>query len=147
MNRKTSLRPLGRVLDADAQLAQWSARQREEAALTDAVRRQLPRALGLRTRVAGFRDGVLEITAAGGALAAALRQRAGSLPAALRAEGFHVTEVKVRVQVVSAPDPERAVPRTLDVGAATPLFDLADRLPQGPLRDALSRWSRRARGR
>jgi hypothetical protein len=37
--------------------------------------------------------------------------------------------------------------RAWDSSAASPLFDLADRLPEGPLQQALRRWSRRARGR
>lgn len=149
MKRHAPCRPLARVLESDAQLAQWSARQREEAALTMHVRRTLPHTLGQRVHVTGLRNGVLEIAASGGAIAAALRQRAASLPMVLRAEGFDVSEVRVRVQVVStAPDRERkAADRVLDVRAATPLFDLAERLPQGALRDALARWSRRARGR
>ncbi|HWD16021.1 MAG TPA: DciA family protein [Casimicrobiaceae bacterium] len=148
MKRKSSLRPLAGILTADAQLGQWVARQRQEAELAAEVRKHLPRALGLRVHVTGLRDGVLELGASGGAIAATLRQRAPALRAALSADGFGVREVKVRVQVVaSASAPERGTPRSLDVRAATPLFDLAEQLPQGPLREALARWSRRARGR
>jgi hypothetical protein len=148
VNRRNPLRPLAGIVSSDAQLAQWAARQRNEALLTAAVRNALPRALGLRVHVAGLRDGVLEIAASGGAIAAAVRQRAPGLPTALRAEGFAVRDVKVRVQVVSSASTPPAPPaRMLDVRAAAPLFDLAERLPQGPLREALARWSRRARGR
>jgi len=148
VKRKPSLRPLAGILTADAQLGQWVARQRQEAELAAEVRKHLPRALGLRVHVTGLRDGVLELGATGGAIAATLRQRAPALRAALSADGFGVREVKVRVQVVASPPaPERGTPRSLDVRAATPLFDLAEHLPQGPLREALARWSRRARGR
>jgi hypothetical protein len=112
------------------------------------VRRHLPRALAERVRAAGVHDGVLELMASGGAIAAALRQRATALPEALRREGIPVTSVRVRVAITtSAAPPERPPGRTLDVAAAAPLFELAARLPSGPLRDALARWSRRARGR
>jgi hypothetical protein len=148
VKRKSSLRPLAGILTADAQLGQWVARQRQEAELAAEVRKHLPRALGLRVHVTGLRDGVLELGANGGAIAATLRQRAPALRAALSADGFGVREVKVRVQVVASPGaPARGTPRSLDVRAATPLFDLAEQLPQGPLREALARWSRRARGR
>lgn len=148
MKRKPSLRPLAGILTADAQLAQWVARQRQEAQLVAEVRKHLPRALGLRVHVTGLRDGVLELGASGGAIAATLRQRAPALRAALAASGLDVRDVKVRVQVaVAPPAPVRDAPRDLDVRAAAPLFELAGKLPQGPLREALARWSRRARGR
>jgi hypothetical protein len=146
--RPPSCRPLGTVLQTDAQLGQWTARQREEAALTKLVRRHLPRALAERVRVAGVHDGVVELTASGGAIAAAQRQRTTALPDLLRREGVAVTSVRIRVAITTGPPAaERAPGRTLDVAAAAPLFDLAARLPNGPLRDVLSRWSRRARGR
>ncbi|HEY3555769.1 MAG TPA: DciA family protein, partial [Casimicrobiaceae bacterium] len=92
--RPSSCRPLGTVLQTDAQLGRWTARQREEAALTKLVRRHLPRALAERVRVAGVRDGVVELTASGGAIAAALRQRTTTLPDVLRREGVAVTSVR-----------------------------------------------------
>lgn len=148
VTRPSSCRPLGKVLETDARLAQWTARQREEAMLTRLVRRQLPRALAECVGAAGVHDGVVELTATSGAIAAALRQRTTTLPEVLRREGIAATRVHIRVAVTTrAATPEGRAGRTLDVAAAAPLFDLAGRLPNGPLRDALSRWSRRARGR
>jgi hypothetical protein len=148
VTRPSSCRPLGNVLESDARLAQWTARQRQEAALTKLVRRHLPRALAERVRVAGMHDGVVELSASGGAIAAALRQRATALPEMLRRDGLSVTSVRVRVAVTrGAAAPERPPARNLDAAAAASLFDLARQLPDGPLRDALARWSRRARGR
>lgn len=140
--------PLARVLERDAALAGWSQRARVEAHLTTLLRAQLPRAVGPHVRVAGTDAKCLELAAGAGAIAATLRQRAPDLLAALRREGLDFTEIRVRVQVrgitgtaVKNPANQR------DASAARPLFELAERLPEGALRRSLIRWSRRARGR
>ena len=147
--RPPAHRPLARVLESDPQIADWTARQRREATLTRLVRKHLPRPVAERVSVTALGPRVLELGAGGGAIAAAVRQRLPDLRAALAREGVDVAEIRVRVQVVIArPGPGPVPPRrTLDSRAAAPLFDLADRLSSGPLKDALSRWSRRARGR
>jgi hypothetical protein len=148
MIRKAPHQPLARVLASDAQLAQWTARHREEEALTRMVRKHLPRPIGERVRVCDARHGVLELAASAGAIAAALRQRAPDLRAALAREGHPFAEVRIRVQVAGAmAPPANAAKRAWDSRDAAPLFDLADRLPAGPLVQALRQWSRRARGR
>ena len=119
----------------------------EEAALTALVRRRLPRPLADRVRVTGIRDGTLELATSGGAIAAAVRQRTPDLIEALRREGCDFTEIRIRVQVAgSAGTEQKTVARQLDARAAS-MFELAGRLADGPLKDALDRWSRRARGR
>lgn len=148
MTRKPQHQTLARVLDADGTLAQWTARHRDEAALTRLVRRHLPRPIAERVRVSSASDGVLELAASAGAIAAALRQRAPDLRSALARDGRQFVEVRVRVRLTNpAMDREIAPRQRRDISGASPLFDLADRLPGGPLKDALRRWSRRARGR
>lgn len=148
MTPKSQHRTLARVFDADATLAQWSARHREEAALTRLVRRHLPRPIAERVHVSNAGDGVLELAASAGAIAAAVRQRAPDLRSALARDGRHFVEVRVRVQVAGSAIAREIVPKQRrDSSGASPLFELADRLPGGPLKDALRRWSRRARGR
>ena len=147
--KRPAFRPFGEVLGADAALGQWVRRQRQEAELTHLVRRHLPRAIGERLAVAGIEDGTLVVVVAAGAIAAALRARGSDLVAALKRAGCDVTSLRVRVRVDTASQAKPAPPtrRTLDAGAAAPLFDLAARLPDGPLKSSLARWSRRARGR
>jgi hypothetical protein len=141
-------RPLARIFASDDRLAQWKARHEREAALTQLLRRFLPRPLAERVRVADTRDGVLEIAAGAGAIAAALRQRVPDLRERLAREGFAFDEVRVRVQVLTSANPApTAARRAWNSADAAPLFELADHLPDGPLRVALVRWSRRARGR
>ena len=141
-------RTLARVFDADPRLAQWRARHEQEAALTRLVRRHLPRPLAERVRVADARDGVLEIAAGAGAIAAALRQRAPDLRERLARDGYAFAEIRIRVQVTGAAGGMPGAPkRSWNSAEAAPLFALADRLSEGPLKAALARWSRRARGR
>jgi len=141
-------RTLARVLDSDAEFAAWTARHRREIALTRLVRRHLPHAMAERVHVADARNGTLELAAGSGAIAAALRQRAADLRTALARDGQDFIEVRVRVQVAGSTGLRPvSAKRQWDSAAASPLFDLADRLSGGPLKDALRHWSRRARGR
>jgi predicted nucleic acid-binding Zn ribbon protein len=141
-------RSLARVLESDAQFADWTARRRHEVALTQLLRKHLPRPLAERVRVTDCRDGVLELAASAGAIAATLRQRAPDLRVALARDGVDFNEIRVRVQVaaIAAAQDKRPL-HQWDSRHATPLFELADRLADGPLKAALARWSRRARGR
>ncbi len=140
--------PIARIFERDPQTASWTARFTQEAELTAVVRRQLPRALAERVRVAGVRDGVLELAVAAGAVATVVRQRTPDMTMALRREGWDFTEIRLRVQAKPAErEPSKSLPRQLDTAAASPLFELTDRLTDGPLRASLLRWKRRARGR
>lgn len=143
-----ALRQIARILESDAHLAAWAERHRREAALTLLLQRHLPRPIAERVRVVDARATVLELAAGAGAIAAALRQRVPGLRAALAQSGCDFTEIRVRVQVVLPRDPRQTNDRRpWDCADATPLFELARRLPEGPLRASIARWSRRARGR
>jgi hypothetical protein len=140
--------PLAQVIDRDAALASWSERARIEARLTALLRTRLPRAIAPHVRVAGTDAKCLELAAGAGAIAATLRQRAPDLLAALRREGWDFTEIRVRVQVRGITGTATKNPlNQRDASTASALFELAGRLPEGPLRDSLTRWSRRVRGR
>jgi hypothetical protein len=139
-----SPQPLKRVFAADPVLAAWDERRRRESALTATVRAHLPRSLGERIRVAGAAPPELTLTADSGAVAAAARQRAPDLLAALRREGFEFTAIRVRVQVrATAPAAEKTLRKHLDGAATRPLAALARGLPAGPLRVSLERLLRR----
>jgi hypothetical protein len=136
------------VIERDATLGSYAQRQQLEARLTAALRAHLPRPVAPLVRVAGSDSRCLELAASGGAVAATLRQRTPDLLAALRREGWDFTEIRVRVQVrglVTAP--VKASKNQRDASGASTLFALGERLPEGPLRRSLARWSRRARGR
>ena len=136
------------MLESDSQLAGWTARHRQEAALTLLLRKHLPRPIAERIRVTDTRAGVLELAASAGAIAATLRQRVPDLRAALARDGCDFTEIRVRVQVAAIAGTSHKTPaRQWDSASAAPIFDLAERLADGPLKAALTRWARRARGR
>jgi hypothetical protein len=134
-----------RILDADATLADWEARRRREEALTEIVRRQLPRPLAMRLHVIDARSDLLELAADAGAVAGILRQRSAELLRTLNRQGWEFTGIRVRVQVRFDPVPARKLlANPLDKSSLRPLSALARTLPQGPLRDALERFLRRA---
>ncbi len=141
-------RTLARVFDADPRLAQSRDRYEREAALTRLLRRHLPRPLAERIRVADARTGILEVAAGAGAIAAALRQRAPELREQLARDGYVFAEIRIRVQVTGATGGmPRGPTRSWNSAEAAALFALAERVSEGPLKAALVRWSRRARGR
>lgn len=126
-------------------MAEWMARYEREEALTNIIRRLLPRPLAMRIRVADCRRNPLELVADAGAIAAIVRQRSGELLAALKRGGWEFTGIRVRVQVRVDPVPARKpVSNPLDRAAIQPLGRLARDLPPGPLKDALERFVRRA---
>lgn len=141
-------RSVARVLESDAQFAEWIARRRQEIELTQMLRKHLPRPIAERIHVSDCRAGILELAASAGAIAATVRQRAPDLRAALARDGIEFDEIRVRVQVAaSGAARDKFAARQWDSRQATSLFELADRLADGPLKAALARWSRRARGR
>ena len=148
MSKPTALRRIARVLESDAQLKSWTERYQREAALTQLLATHLPKPIADRVHVADTRNGVLELAAGAGAIAAVLRQRAPDLLAALSRIGWDFTEIRVRVQVAGRSGPVQKIEkRQWDSTSAAPLFDLAPTLPEGPLKAAIARWARRARGR
>mgnify|MGYP001040433121 CR=1 FL=1 len=144
MAKPNPAKPLSRILASDAQIAAWRERTEQEARLTTAVRRQLPRALADRVRVAEAVPGVLTLAAAAGAVAAVVRQRSPDLLAGLRREGFDFTELRVRVQVrAAAAPPDKSQANQSSKVVSAPLRRLAGGLPDGPLKDAVERLARR----
>lgn len=134
-----------RILDADATLAEWEVRRRREAALTEIVRRQLPRPLAMRIHVIDARNDALELAADVGAVAGLLRQRSADLLRSLNRQGWEFTGIRVRVQVRVDPAPApKMLANPLDRSSLRPLSALARTLPQGPLKEALERFLRRA---
>jgi hypothetical protein len=140
-----SPQPLRQILDADPTIAGWDARRRREAELTGFVRRQLPRPLADRVRVADAEGHELQLAVDAGAIAAIVRQRTPDLIATLRRDGWQFTGIRVRVQVRITPQIQRKVDvNQPDKESLRPLAGLARKLPAGPLKNALARFLRRA---
>ncbi len=140
--------PIATVFERDPQIASWSARRLQEAALTAVIRRNLPRPLAERVRVAAVHGGVLELAVGQGAVATVIRQRSTAMTMALRREGWDFTEIRIRVQVETAErQPEKRPLDQADANSLAPLFQLAEQLPDSPLKRSLKRWKRRSWGR
>lgn len=137
--------PLQRILADDPMIGPWNARRQLEDSLTVIVRRQLPRPLAERVRVANAQGTELVLAAEAGAIAAVVKQRAPDLIAALQREGCQFTVIRVRVQVRVDPlSPDKVIAKQIDRSSLSPLARLARELPAGPLKAALGRFLRRA---
>jgi hypothetical protein len=148
MPKSPPFSPIAVVFGRDPQIASWSARRQQEAALTAVVRRNVPRPLAERVRVAGFHGGVLELAVAQGAVATVIRQRTADMTMALRREGWDFTEIRIRVQVGAAErQPKKSLEHQVDTKSLAPLFQLVDQLSDSPLKRSLRRWKRRSWGR
>jgi len=148
MPKPPPLSPIADIFERDSQIASWTARLKQEQALTVLIRREVPRPLAERVRVASVRGTVLELAVSAGAVATVIRQRTPVMTLALRREGWDFTEIRIRVQAPAAERrPTKVLSHQLDTEGAMALFDLADRLPDSPLKQSLTRWKRRARGR
>jgi hypothetical protein len=138
-------RSLARILDDDPLLVAWNRRRREEAAVMKAIAVVLPRPLAAHVAALLPAPDRLDLVAPTGTVAAALRQRLPAVQAALAREGMDFREVRVRVQPVLAPEPERkSVPRQRDSAYIPALERLEANLPPGELRQAVRRVLRRA---
>lgn len=138
-------RSLARILDDDPLLVAWNRRRREEAAVMKAIAVVLPRPLAAHVAALLPAPDRLDLVAPTGTVAAALRQRLPAVQAALAREGMDFREVRVRVQPVIAPEPERKIlPRQRDSAYIPALERLEASLPPGELRQAVRRVLRRA---
>jgi hypothetical protein len=146
MTSRLARKPLSlqRIVASDPTLAAWESRRRQEARLTEALRRHLPRSLADRVRVTDAQSSALQLEVAAGAIAAVLRQQIPTLLDALRREALQFSAISVRVQVRPAPPPkQKSPPHQVDSSALRPLAGLAQALPPGPLKRSLDRLLRR----
>lgn len=99
-----------------------------------------PEPLARTSQVANYKQGVVVIHAANGAVAAKLRQLLPSFRDKFHISGAEVTEIQVKVQVSPpAPKPAPTLHRELTPAARQSLERLADGLEDSPLKTALER--------
>ncbi|MDR2244788.1 MAG: DUF721 domain-containing protein [Burkholderiales bacterium] len=138
-----SFNPLARAIETEPHLAAWLRRHRLETALTRIVRTHLPRLVAGQVRVTDLRDGQLELTVPSGALATAVRQQIPELLTALASHSREFNGIRVRVQPLAAFITTPAIPSRRPPPAVAPLQTLAKSLPDGRLKDAVSRLIKR----
>ena len=92
------MRPLGHILSAETAFAGFLDRRRNEQAILQNVRRNLPPALAAQVGIAAAEPPELVLLAGSGAVGALLRQRVPDLVEKLAREGWQFTGIRVRVQ-------------------------------------------------
>ncbi len=146
MPRGITPRTLATIVGHDPLLAQWQRRADRDQAILRVLRRVLPVALahGIGVRDAGSAE--LALVTPSGAAAAVLRQRGPDLLPALAREGLEFTAIKVVVQPRPAVEkPKKSISFQWDNDATTAFSALRDRLPEGPLKEAVAQLLRRHR--
>lgn len=103
----------------------------------------VPPALRPFTHAGGVKHRRITVFADNGAVAAKLKLLAPNLLKNLQNKGVEVTSIRVEVQVKSQRRPPSRPPRALSGKAADSLAQLAEQLPESPLRQALRRLAGR----
>jgi hypothetical protein len=131
-------RPLT-FLDASRQLRLLT----EQSQLLKKCQRQyaqlIPAALLPSSRVLRLDQTVLTIAADNGATAAKLRHISHDLIESFQKLNVQLTEIKIKVQVDNSAPVEIPTPRLISNEAGQELSNLANRLPDSPLKAALKR--------
>jgi hypothetical protein len=126
-------------LDASRQLRLLT----EQAQLLKKCQRQyaqlIPAALLPSSRVLRLDQTVLTIAADNGATAAKLRHISHDLIESFQKLNVQLTEIKIKVQVDNSAPVEIPTPRLISNEAGQELSNLANRLPDSPLKAALKR--------
>lgn len=95
------------------------------------------------TQAGGLKHRRITVFADNGAVAAKLKLLAPTLLKNLQIKGVEVTSIRVEVQVQSVPRRIPSPPRHLSRQAASSLSELAESLPESPLRSALERLAQK----
>ena len=134
------MRPLRHILSAETALAGFLDRRRNEQAILQNVRRNLPPALAAQVGIAAAEPPELALLAASGAVGALLRQRVPDLVEKLAREGWQFTGIRVRVQPRTlSGQPKKNIAKQLDGLSAATLRAHAERLADPELARALRR--------
>ena len=134
------MRPLRHILSAETALAGFLDRRRNEQAILQNVRRNLPPALAAQIGIAAAEPPELVLLAGSGAVGALLRQRVPDLVEKLAREGWQFTGIRVRVQPRTlSGQPKKNIAKQLDGLSAATLRAHAERIADPELASALRR--------
>ena len=138
---------IGKLLGATEELKALSAHVRRLRELQTLYLETAPRELATASRVRDYRAGTLVIAAEHAAIAAKLRQIAPRLLTAIKKAEPQVNSVRIEVQVSgdSPPAAPAAEKTSLTVDAIDKFEELAEALPRGALKSALTNLVRRRR--
>jgi hypothetical protein len=138
------MRRLNTLFGAAPELRTLTARAGEILALQKIWEAVVPPPLNQHSHVGPVHHGQLTVYTSSGAVAAKLKMLQGGLVGKLQAQGVEVTSIRVEVQVESKPRAPARIQRRPSANAARSLLDLAEKLPDTPLRKALQRLAKKA---
>lgn len=136
---------LNALLGSTPELKKLAQTARQIEGLQRQYRTIVPASLLQGSHVMRYDNGRLILAADNGAVASKLRQLAPQLISSFRTRGCEVTGIQIQVQVNPAPPRAPVAPRELGPQGQMALGDLALNLPEGELRAAVERLSRRRR--
>ena len=137
------MRRLNALFKEQAELKALAGLSGKLSSLQQAWGAAVPPQLQPYTQAGGLKQRRITVFADNGAVAAKLKLLAPSLLKNLQRKGLEVTSIRVEVQVQSQPSARAGVARRLSRQAASSLNDLAEKLPDSPLRQALRRLAER----
>lgn len=130
---------LNSYFGASQELLQLTRKAGRLAGLQRLYEQLAPVSLARASHVLQLEQNTLLLAADNGAVAAKLRQLAPQLALLFQNGGCEVTGIQVRVQVSAPPVKPAAVPATLSATGRKRLTELADTLPDSPLKSSLQR--------
>ncbi|CAG0124874.1 hypothetical protein RHDC2_00717 [Rhodocyclaceae bacterium] len=133
---------LNSYLDASPELHRLADKVAQQHILQRYYEQVAPPSLARASHVVYLERNILLLAADNGAVAAKLRQLAPELAQLFRDRGHEVTGIQVRVQVTFPPAKRNTPPTSLSDTGRQNLNDLAEKLPDSPLKNALQRLAR-----
>lgn len=133
------------LLRSSPELRDLSGQAKDLLQLQKIWEQAVPDALRPFTRAGGFKHRRITVFADNGAVAAKLKLQSASLLKILQNKGLEVTSIRVEVQVQSRRPAQPGIERHISPQASSSLENLADQLPDSPLRTALRRLAKRRR--
>lgn len=128
-------------LDASPALHRLADKAERQRALQRLYEQVAPPSLARASHVIDLEQSILLLAADNGAVAAKLRQLAPELTRSFRDKGSEVTGIQVRVQVTTSPPQHEHRHAELSAAAQHALEELAEMLPDSPLKSAVERFA------
>jgi hypothetical protein len=142
-SRARYAQPVAELLSRTDAFAPLRAGVEQMASMRRDLQALLPDYLAASVEPGFIKDGQLALFAAHNALAARLRHLEPRLVADLRARGWPVDSVRIRVRPQSVQDPKPPKQARMSPMGAAALMALSEDLPPSPLQEALAKMAAR----